>query len=66
MSAVLNEMLLRKSMFAVLENMYGDSLAGGYGSPVTLPKTINVGYDVSEVDLASQIINKIIVPCQSR
>ena len=57
MSAVVNERLLRKFFFAILEDLYGDELSGSYGSPVTLNKAINIGGDFDEVDLFETISN---------
>lgn len=66
MSAVLNDRLLRKFCFAILEDKYKSNLASGYGQSVELDKTINVGYNVNEIELAQQIIDKVVTPCQKR
>jgi hypothetical protein len=55
MSSVVNDKLLRKFLFAVLEDFYGDTLSGGYGVPVDLPRTINIGENLDEVALFQQI-----------
>jgi len=55
MSSVVNDKLLRKFFFAVIEDLYGKDIAGGYGRPVSLPKTINIGEDLDEVELFEQI-----------
>lgn len=55
MSSVINERLLRKFYFAVLEDLYGKNLSGGYGSAVTLPKTINIGQHLDEIELFEHI-----------
>lgn len=65
MSSVLNDRLLRKFFFAVIEDLYGDDLAGGYGSPVNLPNAI-VPVNLNEVALAQDIVNKVITPCEMR
>ena len=66
MSAVLNDRLLRKFCFAILEDTYKSNLSSGYGTPVHLEQTINVGYEIDEIDLAEQILSKVITPCQTR
>lgn len=65
MSSVLNERLLRKFFFAVLEDKYGDDLARGYGTPLGLPNAI-IPVNLCEVELAESIIEKVITPCTSR
>ncbi len=62
MSSVLNERLLRKFFFAVLEDKYKSDLASGYGTPIDLPNAI-IPVDLCEIELAESIINKIITPC---
>lgn len=62
MSAVLNDRLLRKFCFAILEDTYKGDLAGGYGMPVNFEHTINVGHTINEIEIAEEIINKVIVP----
>jgi hypothetical protein len=59
MSSVLNERLLRKFMFALSEDYYGDDLSGGYGEPKALTHAINC-YNIDEVELASSIINQVV------
>lgn len=65
MSAILNERLLRKFIFAVYEDHYGSSLASGYGNATTLPHAI-VPVDLDECDLASSILDRVITPGASR
>lgn len=60
MSAVLNDRLLRKFFFAILEDTYGSDLADGYGRPVDFPYAIKP-VDLNEVDLAQSIIDKVII-----
>lgn len=59
MSAVVNEKLLRKFYFAVVEDLYGDSISSSYGTPVALPKTINIGEDLNEIELFDQIVKDV-------
>lgn len=61
MSSVLNDRLLRKFFFAVIEEQYGTDLDGGYGTPVDLPHTIKP-VDLCEEELASNILNQILEP----
>ncbi len=55
MSSVVNDKLLRKFFFAIIEDFYGRDLSYGYGRPVELPKTINIGENLNEVELFEQI-----------
>ena len=55
MSSVVNDKLLRKFFFAVIEDLYGSDLSYGYGTPVALSNTINIGEDLNEVDLFEKI-----------
>lgn len=59
MSSVINDRLLRKFYFAVLEDLYGDDLSGGYGQPMSLNKTINIGDTLDEVVLFETISNSV-------
>ncbi len=60
MSAVVNDRLLRKFYFAVLEDLYGENLSYGYGNPMTLDKAMNIGFDFDEVELFEGIESKTI------
>ena len=59
MSSVINERLLRKFYFAVLEDLYGSDLHGGYGHPVQLPKSMNIGHSFDEVELFESIMTTV-------
>lgn len=59
MSSVVNERLLRKFYFAILEDLYGENLDYGYGTPVNLDKTINIGHELNEVELFEKIVNEV-------
>lgn len=61
MSSVLNERLLRKFMFAMSEDIYGDNLASSYGRPIELPQTIRP-INLDEIDLFTSIYDSIIGP----
>ena len=59
MSSVVNDKLLRKFFFAIIEDVYGKDISYGYGRPVSLPKTINIGEELNEVELFEQIKNDV-------
>jgi len=55
MSAVVNDRLLRKFFFAIVEDFYSSDLDNGYGNPVQLEKAMNIGYKFDEVELFESI-----------
>lgn len=55
MSSVLNNRLLRKFYFAILEDFYKEELSGSYGSAVMLPKAMNISETFNEVDFFTEI-----------
>lgn len=59
MSSVINERLLRKFYFAVLEDLYGSDLSSGYGHPVQLEKSMNIGNTFDEVELFESIMKTV-------
>jgi hypothetical protein len=59
MSAVVNDRLLRKFFFAVLEDLYGSNLDSGYGYPITLDTAMSIGKDFNEVDFFTDILEKV-------
>ena len=61
MSAVVNERLLRKFGFALLEDVYGKDLASGYGNATQLTSALNIGDQLDEIQLFTDILNKIVV-----
>ena len=61
MSAVLNDRLLRKFFFAVLEDTFGTTLKDSYGTAITVPDCINVGDTLDEVEFCQSIIDKVII-----
>lgn len=65
MSSVLNERLLRKFYFAVLEDVFKDNISGGYGQPIALKGAI-IPVDLDECDLHAKIMEQIITPCSRR
>jgi len=66
MSSVLNERLLRKFSFAISEDIYGENLSNGYGTPINLPSVINLSENLDEVRIASDILDQFIKPCKKR
>lgn len=61
MSAVVNDRLLRKFFFAILEDVYGDNLVSCYGyANDDFKKAMNVGYDFDEVELFQGIESETI------
>jgi len=56
MSAVINDRLLRKFFFAILEGFYEESLAGGYGHPVDMDKCMNIGDEFNEIDFFQEVV----------
>lgn len=61
MASVINDRLLRKFYFAILEDYYGDKLSSNYGTVIQLPKTINIGNELDEIELFEQIKNEVTV-----
>jgi len=59
MSAVLNDRLLRKFYFALLEDIYGDELASGYGTAITLPECMTIGESFDEIEFFTDIVKKV-------
>ena len=59
MSAVINDRLLRKFFFAILENHYGDMLRNSYGTAVTMKGCLNVGDEFNEVEFFESIAESV-------
>jgi hypothetical protein len=59
MSAVINDRLLRKFFFAILEDFYGDELREGYGHPMEMSGTMNVGNVFNEVEFFETVMNTV-------
>jgi len=59
MSSVLNDRLLRKFFFAILEEEYKDDLAYGYGTATKLEGTLNVGKTFNEVEFFENIVQSV-------
>lgn len=59
MSSVINDRLLRKFYFAILETVFEGKLASGYGCPITLEKAMNVGTEFDEIEFYENIVNEV-------
>ena len=59
MSSVVNERLLRKFYFALLENTYKDNLDSGYGYPVELEGCMNIGNEFDEIEFYQEVVGKV-------
>jgi len=55
MSSVVNDRLLRKFTFALLGDLYEDDLSDSYGNAMDLSNTINLGDDLNEIELFTEI-----------
>ena len=56
MSSILNDRLLRKFFFAILEDLYQEQLSYCYGNAVTLEECMNVGQDFDEIKFFEDIV----------
>jgi len=59
MSSVINDRLLRKFYFAVLEDLYKENLHYGYGYPMSLNKAMNIGNTFDEIAFFENIKNTV-------
>jgi len=59
MSSILNDKLLRKFYFAILEDLYGDSISYGYGYPAELPAAMNVGNEFDEIEFFTDVVKTV-------
>lgn len=55
MSCVINERLLRKFYFALLENHYEKDLSGNYGSVIALDGTMSIGDKFDEIEFFEKV-----------
>ena len=58
MSSVVNDRLLRKFYFAILEDLYGDDLAYGKGHPMELDTAMNIGHQFDEIEFFKDVVQK--------
>lgn len=59
MSSVINDRLLRKFIFAILEDVYGNDLYDEYGTASDLPKTMNIGSTFNECAFFEKVLKEI-------
>ncbi len=59
MSAVINDRLLRKFFFAILEEQYGEDLCSSYGTAVTVKGAMNIGDTFDEVKFFESIADSV-------
>lgn len=60
MASVVNERLLRKFYFAILEDVYGENLADNYGIAVKLNgKLLNIGEEFNEIEFFQDILEAV-------
>ena len=59
MSSVVNDRLLRKFFFAILETEYGKDLSSSYGSVVDLDGAMSIGSDFNEVEFFETIVESV-------
>ena len=56
MSSVVNDRLLRKFYFAILENYYESNLDSSYGRAVTLEEAMNIGSEFNEIAFFEEVV----------
>jgi len=59
MSSVVNERLLRKFFFAVLEDTYGSDLSNSYGNATSLDGTMNIGDKFDEISFFESVVKDV-------
>jgi len=59
MSSVVNDRLLRKFFFAIIEEEYGKNLASGYGQALELDGTMNIGERFDEVEFFESVSKSV-------
>jgi hypothetical protein len=59
MSAVVNDRLLRKFVFAVMEDFYGTELISNYGTAVTLDNVMAIGSSFDEIAFFEEVVNTV-------
>lgn len=56
MSAVINDRLLRKFFFAILENYYEERISYGYGQAVDMKGSMNIGKEFNEIEFFEEVV----------
>jgi len=59
MSSVVNDRLLRKFYFAVMEDVYGENLSTFYGCATAVEGAMNVGNEFNEIDMFTRIVEQV-------
>ena len=59
MSAVLNDRLLRKFYFAILEDLYGSGISYGYGYPMDIYKVMKIGQTFNEIEFFEKVLSEV-------
>jgi hypothetical protein len=59
MSSVVNDKLLRKFYFAVMEDHYKTDLSSGYGTAVDLDSCMNIGSEFDEIKFFETVVNTV-------
>lgn len=59
MSSVVNDRLLRKFYFALIENYYGNDIAMGYGRPVDIEGALNIGRNFKEIEFFEHVVESV-------
>lgn len=59
MASVINERLLRKFFFAIIEDFYGDEIASGYGKAVQLNDALNLSQSFDPVDFFQNVVASV-------
>lgn len=59
MCSVINDRLLRKFCFAIVENIYGSTLRCNYGHAMGLEKCVNLGNKFDEVEFFEKVKNEV-------
>lgn len=59
MSSVVNDRLLRKFYFAILENVYGTGLSDSYGQVIQLPECMNIGTQFQEIEFFESVVTAV-------
>lgn len=59
MSSVINDRLLRKFYFAIVEDLYGENLRSSYGYAETLDGSMNVGNHFDEIKFFEEVVKTV-------
>lgn len=59
MSSVINDRLLRKFYFALMETIFEENLSSGYGSATQIERAMNIGYRFDEIEFFENIVHEV-------